>query len=215
MRTSTAFRMNFPAVNANGSPLGARSRSIRGSLLPMSPYLRWTFPCGRRILMLLTALRRDFGLSMLFTTHDLGVVRYIADRVAVMYLGKIVEIAPSDTFFQATHHPYSRMLLGSALSSLRVGIGGRKSSVQGEPPSPINPPSGCRFRTRCAFAHARCEREEPLLRSVGPEHSSACHLDQFTAVGQTRNLIRPTTPMCHANLFQLLQREKCNDRDIV
>ena len=132
-----------------------------------------------QILMLLTALRREFGLSMLFTTHDLGVVRYIADRVAVMYLGKIVEIAPSDAFFQATHHPYSRMLLGSALSSLDVGIGGRKSSVQGEPPSPINPPSGCRFRTRCAFAHARCEREEPLLRTVGPDHSSACHLDQF------------------------------------
>jgi oligopeptide transport system ATP-binding protein len=132
-----------------------------------------------QILMLLTALRREFGLSMLFTTHDLGVVRYIADRVAVMYLGKIVEIAPSDTFFRATHHPYSRMLLGSALSFLDAGLTARKSSVQGEPPSPINPPSGCRFRTRCSFAHARCEREEPLLRSVGPGHSSACHLDQF------------------------------------
>jgi oligopeptide/dipeptide ABC transporter ATP-binding protein len=133
-----------------------------------------------QILMLLSALRREFGLSMLFTTHDLGVVRYIADRIAVMYLGKIVEIAPSDTFFRATHHPYSRMLLGSALSSNpEVGLAARKSSVQGEPPSPINPPSGCRFRTRCSFAHARCEREEPVLRSVGPEHSSACHLDQF------------------------------------
>jgi peptide/nickel transport system ATP-binding protein len=96
-----------------------------------------------------------------------------------MYLGKIVEIAPSDTFFRATHHPYSRMLLGSALSFLDTGLAARKSSVQGEPPSPINPPSGCRFRTRCPFAHARCEREEPLLRSVGPGHSCACHLDQF------------------------------------
>ncbi len=133
-----------------------------------------------QILMLLTTLQREFGLAMLFTTHDLGVVRHIADRVAVMYLGKIVEIAPSDTFFRSTHHPYSRMLLGSALSSNPdVGLAARKLSVQGEPPSPINPPSGCRFRTRCAFAHARCEREEPLLRTVAPDHSSACHLDQF------------------------------------
>jgi oligopeptide/dipeptide ABC transporter ATP-binding protein len=137
-----------------------------------------------QILILLTALRREFGLSMLFTTHDLGVVRYIADRVAVMYLGKIVEIAPTDTFFGATHHPYSRMLLGSALSSNPdAGLTARKSSVQGEPPSPINPPSGCRFRTRCAFAHARCEREEPWLRTVGPDHASACHLDQFDPEG--------------------------------
>lgn len=133
-----------------------------------------------QILMLLTTLRREFGLSMLFTTHDLGVVRYIADRVAVMYLGKIVEIAPSDTFFRSTHHPYSRMLLGSVLSpNPDAKLAARKFGVQGEPPSPINPPSGCRFRTRCPFAHARCETEEPLLRRIGLHHLSACHLDQF------------------------------------
>jgi oligopeptide/dipeptide ABC transporter ATP-binding protein len=135
-----------------------------------------------QILTLLTTLRREFGLSMLFTTHDLGVVRYIADRVAVMYLGKIVELAPSDAFFRSTHHPYSRMLLSSALSpNPDMKLTARKSSVQGEPPSPINPPSGCRFRTRCPFAFARCETEEPLLRQIDPSHFSACHLDKYAS----------------------------------
>jgi oligopeptide transport system ATP-binding protein len=132
-----------------------------------------------QILMLLAKLRQEFGISMLFTTHDLGVVRHIADRVAVMYLGKIVELAPSETFFRATHHPYSRMLLGSALSlnpeaKRRI----RTLEVRGEPPSAIDPPTGCRFRTRCPFAYARCETEEPLLREVGARHLSACHLDR-------------------------------------
>ena len=138
-----------------------------------------------QILLLLTTLRREFGLSMLFTTHDLGVVRYIADRVAVMYLGKIVEIAPSDVFFRSTQHPYSQMLLSSSLSpNPDVKLSARKFSVQGEPPSPIDPPSGCRFRTRCPFAYARCEIEEPLLRRVDPSHFSACHLDKFERRGE-------------------------------
>jgi peptide/nickel transport system ATP-binding protein len=132
-----------------------------------------------QILMLFTRLRREFGISMLFTTHDLGVVRYIADRVAVMYLGKIVEIAPGERFFRATHHPYSRMLLGSALSpNPEAKLTTRALEVRGEPPSAIDPPSGCRFRTRCPFAFARCETEEPLLREAGANHLSACHLDR-------------------------------------
>ena len=133
-----------------------------------------------QILLLLKELRQRLGLSMLFTTHDLGVVRHIADRVAVMYLGKIVEVAAVDSFFRSTHHPYSRMLLGSTLSANPdAGLAARKSGVQGEPPSPIDPPSGCRFRTRCVFAYGRCEREEPPLRVVAAGHASACHLDEF------------------------------------
>jgi oligopeptide/dipeptide ABC transporter ATP-binding protein len=133
-----------------------------------------------QILTLLVKLRREFGISMLFTTHDLGVVRFIADRVAVMYLGKVVELASSDTFFQETHHPYSRMLLGSALSpNPDACLSRRTIEVRGEPPSPIDPPSGCRFRTRCPYAFARCETEEPLLREIRPEHRSACHLDDL------------------------------------
>jgi peptide/nickel transport system ATP-binding protein len=132
-----------------------------------------------QILTLLAKLRQEFGISMLFTTHDLGVVRHIADRVAVMYLGKIVELAPSETFFRATHHPYSRMLLGSVLSlNPEAKRGTRTLEVRGEPPSAIDPPTGCRFRTRCPYAYARCETEEPLLREVGARHLSACHLDR-------------------------------------
>jgi oligopeptide/dipeptide ABC transporter ATP-binding protein len=133
-----------------------------------------------QILSLLAQLKLEFGLSILFTTHDLGVVRYIADRVAVMYLGKVVESAPSETFFLRTHHPYSRMLLGSALSpNPAASLQHRALEVHGEPPSPIDPPSGCRFRTRCPFAFTRCAVEEPLLREVAPQHRAACHLDSF------------------------------------
>jgi oligopeptide/dipeptide ABC transporter ATP-binding protein len=130
-----------------------------------------------QILNLLTTLRRKFGISMLFTTHDLGVVRYIADRVAVMYLGKIVEIAPRRAFFEAPHHPYSRMLLGSALSpNPNAGLASRTLEIKGEPSSPIDPPAGCRFRPRCPFAFERCAIEEPPLREIAPAHAAACHL---------------------------------------
>jgi len=130
-----------------------------------------------QILKLLTTVRREFGISMLFTTHDLGVVRYIADRVAVMYLGKIVEVATCEAFFEAPRHPYARMLLGSALSpNPNVGLNGRTLEIKGEPPSPIDPPSGCRFRPRCSFAFERCAAEEPRLLEVAPGHSAACHL---------------------------------------
>jgi oligopeptide/dipeptide ABC transporter ATP-binding protein len=130
-----------------------------------------------QILNLLMALRREFGISMLFTTHDLGVVRYIADRVAVMYMGKIVELAPRREFFDAPHHPYSRMLLGSALSpNPNAGLGARKLEIKGEPSSPIDPPSGCRFRPRCPFVFERCVTEEPPLREIAPGHAAACHL---------------------------------------
>jgi oligopeptide/dipeptide ABC transporter ATP-binding protein len=132
-----------------------------------------------QILQLLAELKRQFGIAMLFTTHDLGVVRYIADRVAVMYLGKIVEIAPADAFFQATNHPYSRMLLASALSpDPEAGMADRLTQITGEPPSPIAPPSGCRFRTRCPHAFAKCAQEEPPLLRVGAGHGSACWLNE-------------------------------------
>jgi oligopeptide/dipeptide ABC transporter ATP-binding protein len=131
-----------------------------------------------QILDLLLDLKKRFGISMLFTTHDLGVVRFIADRVAVMYLGKIVELAPRRAFFRQPQHPYSRMLLGSALSpNPQAKLTRRVLRVEGEPPSPVNLPSGCRFRTRCPHAFERCRSEEPQLREVNSQHWSACHLD--------------------------------------
>jgi oligopeptide/dipeptide ABC transporter ATP-binding protein len=141
-----------------------------------------------QILNLLMQLRKELKISMLFTTHDLGVVRHIADRVAVMYLGKIVEIAPSEAFFRSTYHPYSRMLLSSALSPNPEGKIERGIEVEGEPPSPVDPPSGCRFRTRCPHAISGCATDEPKLRIVDNGHLAACHLNQFEI---ERKVMRP------------------------
>ena len=129
-----------------------------------------------QILNLLKRLKQELKLSMLFTTHDLGVVRFVADRVAVMYLGKLVEVAAVEVLFRGPHHPYARMLLGSALSPNPEVLSTRPPiQVLGEPPSPIDPPSGCRFRTRCPHVFGRCE-EEPPLRPLDDGHWSACHL---------------------------------------
>jgi oligopeptide/dipeptide ABC transporter ATP-binding protein len=128
-----------------------------------------------QILNLLKRLKTELKLSMLFLSHDLGVVRFIADRVAVMYLGKLVEIGPVDSLFAAPRHPYTRVLLSAALSVNRAGT--NSVDVIGEPPRPTEPPSGCRFRTRCPFAFERCSLEEPLLRAGASGHLFACHLE--------------------------------------
>jgi oligopeptide/dipeptide ABC transporter ATP-binding protein len=132
-----------------------------------------------QILNLLKELKAEFKLSMFFLSHDLGVVRFIADRVAVMYLGKLVEIGPVDRIFRTPHHPYTRVLLSAAPSTRRgeAGPEGGAISVVGEPPKPTDPPPGCRFHTRCPFAFDRCAKEEPLLRVIEAGQMSACHLD--------------------------------------
>lgn len=127
-----------------------------------------------QILNLLEDLKEEYGLTMLFIAHDLAVVKNISDRVAVMYLGKIVEIGPSDTLYQSPSHPYTKFLLGAALEAdpdHKV----TNEILSGEPPSPLNPPSGCRFRTRCPQATERCASEEPLLTARGANHQVACH----------------------------------------
>ena len=133
-----------------------------------------------QILNLLKQLKTELKLSMLFLSHDLGVVRFIADRVAVMYLGKIVEIGPVESLFAGPRHPYTRVLLSAAPSVHRAGA--TAIDVIGEPPQPTDPPSGCRFRTRCPFAFERCGSEEPKLRIGAPGHLFACHLDGGGAV---------------------------------
>ena len=131
-----------------------------------------------QILNLLRDIKRELGLAMLFTTHDLGVVRYIADRVAVMYLGRIIETAPRAAFFAAPRHPYTQTLLAAALSpDPASGLGAGAAAIEGEPPSAVNPPSGCRFRTRCPHAMPLCAAEEPQRRMIGDGHDVACHLD--------------------------------------
>ena len=127
-----------------------------------------------QILNLLEDLKNEYGLTLLFIAHDLAVVKNVSDRVAVMYLGKICEIGPSDVLYEAPAHPYTKFLLGAALEA-DPDSPVHGDVLEGEPPSPMNPPSGCRFRTRCPFAQERCASEEPVLRNVAPGHQVACH----------------------------------------
>jgi peptide/nickel transport system ATP-binding protein len=127
-----------------------------------------------QILNLLEDLKNEYGLTLLFIAHDLAVVKNVSDRVAVMYLGKICEIGPSDVLYEAPAHPYTKFLLGAALEA-DPDSPVHGDVLEGEPPSPMNPPSGCRFRTRCPFAQERCASEEPVLGDVTPGHRVACH----------------------------------------
>jgi len=127
-----------------------------------------------QILNLLEDLKKEYGLTMLFIAHDLAVVKNISDRVAVMYLGKLCEIGPSNTLYDTPAHPYTDFLLGAALEA-DPEIEQSHTTLGGEPPSPLNPPSGCRFRTRCPSATEKCAVEEPQLRDIGDGHQVACH----------------------------------------
>lgn len=129
-----------------------------------------------QVLNLMKDLQRDLGLTYLFISHNLAVVRHISDRVGVMYLGRIVELSPKHTLFSAPRHPYTRMLL-DAIPDLAM-TGRARTPVAGEVPNPLNPPSGCTFHPRCPHANERCRREVPTLklyRHAAGESQAACH----------------------------------------
>ncbi len=129
-----------------------------------------------QIINLFLQLRRDLNLTMLFISHDLSVVRHVSDRVAIMYLGRIVELGATEDIFLSPHHPYTRALLDSAPRLAADGAPVQDiRPISGELPSPINPPSGCAFHQRCAFAQPRCSQELPVLRSLGEPREVACH----------------------------------------
>jgi peptide/nickel transport system ATP-binding protein len=127
-----------------------------------------------QILNLLDDMKARYGLTMIFVAHDLAVIKNISDRVAVMYLGKLCEVAPADALWDRPTHHYTRALLAS-IPEPDPDIPVPEDQLAGDLPSPIHPPTGCRFRTRCPRAEARCAAEEPVLREIGPDHVVACH----------------------------------------
>jgi oligopeptide/dipeptide ABC transporter ATP-binding protein len=129
-----------------------------------------------QIINLLMDLQDEFKLSYLFVAHDLAVVEHISDRVAVMYLGRIVEMTDKATLFEMPLHPYTEALLSAVPIPKSRAKSRKRVILKGDVPSPINPPSGCHFHARCAYAMARCRHEAPLLREARPGHWAACHL---------------------------------------
>jgi len=129
-----------------------------------------------QVLNLLGDLKREMGLTYVFISHDLNVVRYMSDRVMVMYLGEVAEIGPVEALYAAPAHPYSRALL-AAMPSMDPDRRTMEPPLQGDPPNPINPPTGCRFHTRCAFAEGVCSAASPALFAQGASgHLAACHM---------------------------------------
>ncbi|MEH3139316.1 MAG: dipeptide ABC transporter ATP-binding protein [Mycobacterium kyogaense] len=129
-----------------------------------------------QIVNLLKDLQAEFGLSYLFVAHDLGVVRHVSDRVAVMYLGKVVENSGTDSLYERPVHPYSNALLSAVpIPDPRLNEARERVVLEGDVPSPSNPPSGCRFHTRCPWATEVCSAEEPALVSYEAGHAAACH----------------------------------------
>ena len=145
-----------------------------------------------QILNLLKELQERHDLTYLFISHDLAIVKYMADRIGVMYLGKLVEIGPARDIYARTAHPYTKALIDTIPVADPTQREHRGRHIHGELPSPLDPPSGCRFRTRCPFAQEVCAEEEPPLRPFGEGHLAACHFPLQTPIGPAAAELVPT-----------------------
>jgi peptide/nickel transport system ATP-binding protein len=139
-----------------------------------------------QVLNLLLDLKDEFGLTYIFISHDLNVVRFMSDRVMVMYLGRVAEVGPADAVFSNPSHPYTSALLAS-MPSMDPDNRTQEAPITGDPPNPIDPPPGCRFHTRCKFVAEVCPVKEPALYDVGGAHLTACHMADPTS-GHPRSL---------------------------
>ncbi|GGK42324.1 ABC transporter ATP-binding protein [Salinarimonas ramus] len=173
-----AMRRRFPHQFSGGQRQRiaiARALAMKPDLLVLDePVASLDVSIQAQVLNLFQELRRDLGLTAIFVSHDLGVVRHVSDRVAIMYLGRIVEVAPTRTLYAAPAHPYTKALFESVP---KIGAGrGVFKPIAGEIPSPLAPPPGCHFHPRCPAAGPRCRREAPRLVETGPGQRAACHL---------------------------------------
>lgn len=154
----------------------ARAISVRPRFLVLDePVSALDVSIRAQILNLLRDLQDQLGLTYLFIAHDLAVVEFMSNRVGVMYLGRLAEVATAANLYRRPLHPYTQALMRAATATDLPGGGRDSVAIQGEVPSPINPPSGCRFRTRCPFARQRCEQDMPELTEVEEGHQVACH----------------------------------------
>jgi len=175
-----SYRSRFPHQFSGGqrARIGiARALAVRPDFLVCDePVAALDVSIQAQVLNLFIELRNELRLTYLFISHDLGVVEHLSDRVVIMYLGRVVEIAATDELFRKPNHPYTQGLLANA-----PRLEARKQAftpISGEIPSPFEPPSGCHFHPRCPFAMARCRNERPALAEIAPGHFSACHLNE-------------------------------------